>query len=97
MFLFFSLERKETFLKCILPSFYFFYSFVCLRFSIISVQLKDNIGVACCLSAFKNAVIMLILYLQKALCLKLSLDIFATNIEKVRKNYIFYLVFINNL
>ena len=70
MFLFFSLERKETFLKCILPSFYFFYSFVCLRFSIISVQLKDNIGVACCLSAFKNAVIMLIFYLQKALCLK---------------------------
>jgi hypothetical protein len=85
MFLFFSLERKETFLKCILPSFYFFYSFVCLRFSIISVQLKDNIGVACCLSAFKNAVIMLIFYLQKALCLKLSLDIFATNIEKVPK------------
>lgn len=33
----------------------------------------------------KNAVIMLILYLQKALCLKLSLDIFATNIEKVLK------------
>ena len=28
---------------------------------------------------------MLILYLQKALCLKLSLDIFATNIEKVPK------------
>ncbi|KWR54847.1 hypothetical protein AA415_01876 [Bacteroides stercoris] len=97
MFLFFSLERKETFLKCILPSFYFFYSFVCLRFSIISVQLKDNIGVACCLSAFKNAVIMLIFYLQNTLCLKLSLDIFATNIEKVLKKYIFYVVFINYL
>ena len=98
MFLFFSLERKETFLKCILPSFYFFYSFVCLRFSIISVQLKDNIGVACCLSAFKNAVIMLIFYLQNTLCLKLSLDIFATNIEKVpKKIYIlccFYKLFI---
>ena len=98
MFLFFSLERKETFLKCILPSFYFFYSFVCLRFSIISVQLKDNIGVACCLSAFKNAVIMLIFYLQKALCLKLSLDKFATNIKKVlKKIYIlccFYKLFI---
>ena len=98
MFLFFSLERKETFLKCILPSFYFFYSFVCLRFSIISVQLKDNIGVACCLSAFKNAVIMLIFYLQNTLCLKLSLDIFATNIEKVpKKKYIlccFYKLFI---
>lgn len=98
MFLFFSLERKETFLKCILPSFYFFYSFVCLRFSIILVQLKDNIGVACCLSAFKNAVIMLIFYLQNTLCLKLSLDIFATNIEKVpKKIYIlccFYKLFI---
>lgn len=91
MFLFFSLERKETFLKCILPSFYFFYSFVCLRFSIISVQLKDNIGVACCLSAFKNAVIMLIFYLQNTLCLKLSLDIFATNIEKVPKKKIYIL------
>lgn len=40
---------------------------------------------------------MLILYLQKALCLKLSLDIFATNIEKVLKKYIFYVVFINYL
>lgn len=41
---------------------------------------------------------MLILYLQKALCLKLSLDIFATNIEKVlKKIYIFYVVFINYL
>lgn len=98
MFLFFSLERKETFLKCILLSFYFFYSFVCLRFSIISVQLKDNIGASCCLSAFKNAVIMLIFYLQNTLCLKLSLDIFATNIEKVpKKIYIlccFYKLFI---
>ena len=98
MFLFFSLERKETFLKCILPSFYFFYSFVCLRFSIILVQLKDNIGVAYCLSAFKNTVIMLIFYLQNTLCLKLSLDIFATNIEKVpKKIYIlccFYKLFI---
>ena len=41
---------------------------------------------------------MLILYLQKALCLKLSLDIFATNIEKVlKKIYIlccFYKLFI---
>ena len=89
MFLFFSLERKETFLKCILPSFYFFYSFVCLRFSIISVQLKDNIWVDCCLSAFKNAVIKLIYYLQKALCLKHSLDKFATNIKKfLKKIYI---------
>ena len=92
MFLFFSLERKETFLKCILPSFYFFYSFVCLRFSIISVQLKDNIGVACCLSAFKNAVI--IFYLQKALCLKLSLDKFATNIKKVLKKNIYSMLFL---
>ena len=90
MFLFFSLERKETFLKCILPSFYFFYSFVCLRFSIISVQLKDNIGVACCLSAFKNAVIMLIFYLQKALCLKLSLDKFATNDKCLLMHFLLY-------
>lgn len=34
---------------------------------------------------------MLILYLQKALCLKLSLDIFATNIEKVLKKKIYIL------
>lgn len=40
---------------------------------------------------------MLIFYLQKALCLKLSLDKFATNIKKVLKKYIFYVVFINYL
>ena len=85
MFLFFSLERKETFSRCILPSFYFFYSFVCFRFSVILVQLKDNIGVPCSFSVFNDAVIMLIFYLQKALCLKLSLDKFATNIKKVLK------------
>lgn len=97
MFLFFSLERKETFSRCILPSFYFFYSFVCFRFSVILVQLKDNIGVPCSFSVFNDAVIMLIFYLQKALCLKLSLDKFATNIKKVLKIYIlccFYKLFI---
>lgn len=97
MFLFFSLERKETFSRCILPSFYFFYSFVCFRFSVILVQLKDNIGVPCSFSVFNDAVIMLIFYLQKALCLKLSLDKFATNIKKVLKKYIlccFYKLFI---
>lgn len=91
MFLFFSLERKETFSRCILPSFYFFYSFVCFRFSVILVQLKDNIGVPCSFSVFNDAVIMLIFYLQKALCLKLSLDKFATNIKKVLKKKIYIL------
>lgn len=91
MFLFFSLERKETFSRCILPSFYFFYSFVCFRFSVILVQLKDNIGVPCSFSVFNDAVIMLIFYLQKALCLKLSLDKFATNIKKVLKKNIYIL------
>lgn len=51
----------------------------------------------CSFSVFNDAVIMLIFYLQKALCLKLSLDKFATNIKKVLKKYIFYVVFINYL
>ena len=91
MFLFFSLERKETFSRCILPS---FYSFVCFRFSVILVQLKDNIGVPCSFSVFNDAVIMLIFYLQKALCLKLSLDKFATNIKKVLKKNIYSMLFL---
>lgn len=98
MFLFFSLERKETFLKCILPSFYFFYSFVCLRFSIISVQLKDNIGVACCLSAFKNAVIMLIFLFTKHPLFKTFFGYICNKYrESSEKKYIFYVVFINYL
>ena len=94
MFLFFSLKRKETFFRCILPSSYFILQFCLLSFFLILVQLKDNIGVACCLSAFKNAVIMLIFYLQKALCLKLSLDKFATNIKKVLKKNIYSMLFL---
>ena len=74
MFLFFSLKRKETFFRCILPSSYFILQFRWLY--------------------FKDAVIMLILYLQKALCLKLSLDIFATNIEKVLKKNIYSMLFL---
>ena len=78
MFLFFLFGAKETFSRCILLSFYFFLQ-VCFRFSVILVQLKDNIGVPCSFSVFNDAVIMLIF---QSLCLKLSLDKFATNIEE---------------
>lgn len=55
---------------------------------------KVNIGISRRWLYFKDAVIMLILYLQKALCLKLSLDIFATNIEKVLKKNIYSMLFL---
>ena len=54
----------------------------------------DNIGVPCSFSVFNDAVIMLIFYLQKALCLKLSLDKFATNIKKVLKKNIYSMLFL---
>ena len=90
----FSCLYRKGFQCSILPSFYFFYSFVCFRFSVILVQLKDNIGVPCSFSVFNDAVIMLIFYLQKALCLKLSLDKFATNIKKVLKKNIYSMLFL---
>lgn len=94
MFLFFSLKRKETFFRCILPSSYFILQFCLLSFFVILVLYKVNIGISRRWLYFKDAVIMLILYLQKALCLKLSLDIFATNIEKVLKKNIYSMLFL---
>lgn len=42
MFLFFSLKRKETFFRCILPSSYFILQFCLLSFFVILVLYKGK-------------------------------------------------------